>query len=183
MQCSVVQLILVYWEQTKPIISISAVLHKSQKESLSFDEYLKTYNYPEMRVFIIWWLLKPNGARADFSKGLLFYLPLCLIMVSYSYPCVKKKGSATHEDFLLWKHCFAHTHAHTHTPSPLEHQRMVTMKLPHFGIALLPPDPVITAHTRHQHYYSSNHGIIIPQNTSKRQLTFQGKNTNLWMMH
>lgn len=61
---------------------------------------------------------------------------------------------------------------------------MTTVKLQaHFGIALLPPDPVITAHTRHQHYYSSSHSIIIPQSTSKRQLTFQGKNKNSWIMH
>ena len=66
----------------------------------------------------------------------------------------------------------------------MRHQSMTTVKhQAHFGIALLPPDPVITAHTRHQHYYSSNHSIIIPQSTSKRQLTFQGKNKNSWIMH
>lgn len=87
MQCSAAGL--VYWVQTKPIIPLCAVLHIHQNESLSFDECLKdTHNYPEMRVFIILWLLKPNAKRLVSSKGLLFYLPLCLIMVSYTCPCL-----------------------------------------------------------------------------------------------
>lgn len=53
----------------------------------------------------------------------------------------------------------------------------------HSGTAPLPPDPVITAHTRHQHYYTSNHSVIIPRSTSKTQLAFQGKNKKSWIMY
>lgn len=178
MQCSAAGL--VYSVQTKPIIPLSAVLHIHQNESLSFDECLKdTHNYPEMRVFIILWLLKPNAKWLVSSKELLFYLPLCFIMVT-RVPVTK--SSATCGYFLLWKSCLASLTPLY--PPPMKHQSTATLKLQaHFGIALLPPDPVITAHTRHQHYYSSNHSIIIPQNTSKRQLTFQGKNKNSWIMH
>lgn len=42
-------------------------------------------------------------------------------------------------------------------------------------IALLPPYPVIIAFARHQHYNSSDRCVIIPQSTSKRQHSFQGK--------
>ena len=41
----------------------------TKNESLSFDECLKdTHNYPEMRVFIILWSLKPNAKRRVSSK-------------------------------------------------------------------------------------------------------------------
>lgn len=51
---------------------------------------------------------------------------------------------------------------------PKNHQSKATLKRwTQFGIALLPPDPIITAYTRHQHYNPSNHHTIIPQSLSK----------------
>lgn len=91
-------------------------------------------------------------------------------------PLFIRQSSVTCGYFLLWKNWLAPAHetsktGHTENFKPI------------LALALLPSDPVITAHTRHQHYYSSNHSIIIPQCTSKRQLTFQGKNKNSWIMH
>ena len=103
-----------------------------------------------------------------------------LWLVTHVPPCKKKFSNLWVFSPVEKLPCFAPTYP----PPPIKHQSMATLKLQaHFGIALLPPDPVITAHTRHQHYYSSNHSIIIPQNTSKRQLTFQGENKNSWIMH
>lgn len=93
---------------TKTILSCSAVqlvwFTESKQSPLSLSvqfctdtpkwklKCLKdTHNYPEMRVFIISWLLKPNAKWLVSSKELLFYLPLCFIVVSYACPCVSNK--------------------------------------------------------------------------------------------
>lgn len=186
LSCRAVQLVRFTDCKQSPLSPLNAVLHMHQNESLSFDECLKdTHNYPEMRVFIILWSLKPNAKRQVSSKEPLV---LFAIMLHYGWlhmsPSVRKSSATCGLFFFFFSGGKA---ASLHPPPPppaMKHQSTATLKLQaHFGIALLPLDPVITAHTRHQHYYSSNHSIIIPQNTSKRQLTFQGENKNSWIMH
>lgn len=101
---------------------------------------------------------------------------ICLHYGSSLTPLSIRQSSVTCGYFLRWKNWLAPAHE-TSKPGHTENFK------PILALALLPSDPVITAHTRHQHYYSSNHSIIIPQSTSKRQLTFQGKNKNSWIMH
>lgn len=112
----------------------------------------------------------------------MLYLPLSVIMVDDSFPpSLREKNAQQPVDiFLYGKAALLAPSA----PHPWNIKAKPQFKLQaHFGIAMLPLDPVITARTRNQHYYSSNRTIIIPQNTSKRQLKFQGKYENSWIMH
>lgn len=177
MQCSAAGFV-----QTKPIIPRSAVLHIHQNESLSFDECLKIHIIIlrwEYLSFCDYWSQMLHGE--SLQQNLCFICHYASLWLATHAPVCKKNFSNLWVFSPVEKLLCLTPPPH---PSPMKHQSTATLKLQaRFGIALLPPDPVITAHTTHQHYYSSNHSIIIPQNTSKSQLTFQGKNKNSWIMH
>lgn len=111
----------------------------------------------------------------------MLYLPLSVIMVEYSFPPSLGENVQQLVDIFV---CGKAALLAPATPHQWNIKAQPQFKLQaHFGIATLPLDPVITAHTRNQHYYLSNCAKIIPQNTSKRQLKFQGKYENSWIMH
>lgn len=95
LSCRAVQLVRFTDCKQSPLSPLNAVLHMHQNESLSFDECLKdTHNYPEMRVFIILWSLKPNAKRRVSSKEPLV---LFAIMLHYGWlhmsPSVRKSSA------------------------------------------------------------------------------------------
>lgn len=137
LSCRAVQLVRFTDCKQSPLSPLNAVLHMHQNESLSFDECLKdTHNYPEMRVFIILWSLKPNAKRQVSSKEPLV---LFAIMLHYGWlhmsPSVRKSSATCglfFFFFLRWKSCLASPpttttshetskHGHTETSSPFWH--------------------------------------------------------------
>lgn len=89
LSCRAVQLVLVYRVQTKPIMPLGTVLHVEHNESLSFDECSKIHiitlrwehlSFCDYCSQMLQWLLSFK------EKKVMLYLPLCFIMVDYSFP-------------------------------------------------------------------------------------------------